>query len=266
MKKSTLIILAMLMAANAFAFVTVAKSDQIASKQLSFEQFMHLSPQEIQNKTGQKLSFTEKLGLKLFQYKLKKALRKTPPECSKIVMKDGDIIEANVLQITPTEIKYKRCGKPNDPELVIYKKDVLSVKAADGEIIFRNTGNNNDNNNNGNNGNNNNNGNNGNNNNNRDNNYGTGNNSSGNNNSNEPKTEGNALAGMICSIAGLVLSFSILGLACGIVGLILSIIGRKKISNDTKRFKGKGLAMAGIICGIIACAIYALILSAAAAA
>ena len=69
-------------------------------------------------------------------------------DCSQIVLKSGDIIQANIIQITPTEIKYKRCGKPNDPEISISKKEVLSVKAADGDVIYRNdnkSANNNDN-------------------------------------------------------------------------------------------------------------------------
>jgi Domain of unknown function (DUF4190) len=246
MKKSALLAFLFLMVTHTtFAFVTMANSYKINQKTVLFDNFMRFSPQEIQNQTGQKLGIFEKLGFKIIQRKLKKMGVNNPPECSKIVMKDGDVIEANVLQITPTEIKYKRCGKPNDPEIVVNKKDVLSIKAADGEIIFRNLGNNSPNettntptN--------------------RDNNYGT--NATQNTNSNEPKLEGNALAGMICGILGVLFLGGILSLALGITGLVLSLIGRRKINNDPKRYKGKGMALAGLICGIVACGLFALAL------
>jgi hypothetical protein len=57
--------------------------------------------------------------------------------CSLILLKNGDIIQANITQISEAEIKYKRCGKPNDPEMIIRKKGVLSVKTSDGETIYR---------------------------------------------------------------------------------------------------------------------------------
>jgi Domain of unknown function (DUF4190) len=246
MRRITFLIYAFLMMVNT-AFAVVKTNDtQTNKQQMTFMEFVYSSPKEIEAKTGKKLNFFQRMGLKMLQKKMQRALKQQGDNCSKIVMKDGDIIEANIIQISPTEIKYKRCGKPNDPELVIYKKDVLSVKTADGEIIFRNTNNNvntDDSNNN-----------------NRDKNYGT-TDRSNNNNSNEPKLEGNALAGMICGVMGLVLGFSILGLACGVVGIVLSIIGMNKIKRDPKKYKGKGLALAGLICGIAACAFYALVLT-----
>jgi Domain of unknown function (DUF4190) len=244
MRRITCLIYAFLMMVNT-AFAVVKTNDaQTNKQQMSFMEFVYSSPKEIETKTGKKLNFFQRMGLKMLQKKMQKALKQQGDNCSKIVMKDGDIIEANIIQISPTEIKYKRCGKPNDPELVIYKKDVLSVKTADGEIIFRNTNNNantDENNNN-----------------NRDKNYGT-DDRNNNNNSNEPKLEGNALAGMICGIMGLVLGFNLIGLAAGVVGIILSIIGINKIKREPKKYKGRGLALAGLICGIAACAFFLLV-------
>jgi hypothetical protein len=240
MKKNLLTFMAFLLMTNAAsAFMIEVNSSPKASNSLAVNTYFELSATEFEQQTGKKLTFFQKIGLKTLNRTLQKQL---PPECSKIVMKDGDIIEANIIQISPTEIKYKRCGKPNDPELVIYKKDVLSVKAADGEIIFRNTeasnnANNSSNNNNNNNSNNNN-----------------------SDNSNEQKADGSAIAGMICGILGVVLLGSILGLASGIVGIVLSLMGRRKIQRDPKRLKGKGMALAGLICGIVACGLFALAL------
>lgn len=244
MKKITLLLIAFFTLVNT-AFAIIGTGTKSAAKQqMSFTEFMYLSPKEVQERTGKKLNFFQKIGLKIVQKKMQKALAKQGDNCAKIVMKDGDIIEANIIQISPTEVKYKRCGKPNDPELVIYKKDVLSIKTADGEIIYRNTNPNPETVNNGN----------------RDTNYGTteSNNSSS---SNEPKMEGNSLAGMICGIMGLLLGFTYLGLAAGIVSIILSIIGMKHVNENPKKFKGKGMALAGLICGIVACAVFTLVLT-----
>lgn len=247
MRRITCLIYAFLILANT-AFAVVKTNDtQTNKQQMTFTEFVYSSPKEIEVKTGKKLNFFQRIGLKMLQKKMQKAMQQQGDNCSKIVMKDGDIIEANIIQISPNEIKYKRCGKPNDPELVIYKKDVLSIKTADGEIIFRNTNNNSntdDSNNN-----------------NRDKNFGTDdrNNTNNTNNSNEPKLEGNALAGMICGILGLVLGFSLIGLAAGVVGIVLSIIGMNKIKREPKKYKGRGMALAGLICGIAACAFYVLV-------
>jgi hypothetical protein len=45
-----------------------------------------------------------------------------------IVLRDGNIIEAKVTEITPTEIKYKRSNNLNGPTIVIDKADVLSIR------------------------------------------------------------------------------------------------------------------------------------------
>ena len=103
-------------------------------------------------------------------------------DCAQIVMKNGDIIQADIIQITPTDIKYKRCGKPNDPEMVLYKKDVLSIKGTDGDIIYRNDNKGNE--------------------------------------TSEVKTEGLAIAGFILSILGLFTGIAaIVGIILSAIGL-----------------------------------------------
>ena len=54
-----------------------------------------------------------------------------------IVLKNGNMIEANVLEISPTEIKYKRFDHLDGPTIVILVTDVLSIRYENGrtEII-----------------------------------------------------------------------------------------------------------------------------------
>lgn len=60
-------------------------------------------------------------------------------DCVQLIFRRGDTIQVEILQINPKEIKYKHCGRPNDPEIIILKKDVFQIKAADGFIIFSST-------------------------------------------------------------------------------------------------------------------------------
>lgn len=66
-------------------------------------------------------------------------------------------------------------------------------------------------------------------------------------NGDEPKTNGLALTGFICSLVG----FFLFGFILGVLALIFSAIGLGKINKDTSKWKGKGMAIAGIIIGAI---------------
>lgn len=183
------------------------------------------------------LSFKDRFLLKVLQFKVKHFASKSlifngmPGDCAKIVLKDGDVIEANIIQISPIEVKYKRCGKPNDPETILYKKDILSIKAADGEIIYRNTGNT------------------------------TARRTDTPTSNDEASYNGYAIAGFVTGLCGLIVSAFWLGLASAIVGIVLSYMGLKQIKANPSEYKGKGLARAGLILGIIACGLFLLALA-----
>lgn len=72
--------------------------------------------------------------------------------------------------------------------------------------------------------------------------------------------KGQAIAGFVLSLVGLVLGFmsgvfSIIALPTAIVGLVLAIVGGKKLkANDQK----SGIATAGLVIGIIAVVISAI--------
>lgn len=73
--------------------------------------------------------------------------------------------------------------------------------------------------------------------------------------------KGQAIAGLVLGIVSLVLSFfggwlSIIALPAAIVGLVLSVVGGKKMrAND----QSTGLATAGLVIGIIAVVITAIL-------
>ena len=58
-----------------------------------------------------------------------------------IVLKNGNMIEAKVIEISPTEIRYKRFDNLEGPTIVILATDVLSIRYENGttEIINANT-------------------------------------------------------------------------------------------------------------------------------
>lgn len=64
---------------------------------------------------------------------------------------------------------------------------------------------------------------------------------------NDKRMSGMAVAGFIVSLLGLFL----FGILMGLIGIIFSAIGLAKINKNQDKFKGKGLAVAGLIIGII---------------
>ncbi|MBQ7358159.1 MAG: hypothetical protein IJW65_05415 [Clostridia bacterium] len=72
--------------------------------------------------------------------------------------------------------------------------------------------------------------------------------------------KGQAIAGFVVSIVGLVLgfmsgAFSLLGLPAAIVGLVLSVVGRKKL---VAAEQPAGIGTAGLVVGIVAVVISAI--------
>jgi hypothetical protein len=164
-----------------------------------------------------KWSFKDRVLLKILAFKMKHLDRKSlifkeiPGECSKIVLKDGNVIEAN-------------------PETILYKNDILRIIASDGETIFISTGNKTT----------------------------RPSSTSVSGASDSPSFEGYSIAALVTGICGLLLYGSWLGLAAGICGIVFGYIGMKRINSNPEMYKGKNLARAGLITGIIACALFAL--------
>ena len=64
---------------------------------------------------------------------------------------------------------------------------------------------------------------------------------------NEAVTDGMAIAGFVTGV----LSLLLFGFILGILGIIFSAVGLKRIRQEPEKRKGRGLAIAGLVCGII---------------
>lgn len=205
---------------------------------LSIRQFAESSGSELEALLGKKLSWKERLVFKILKKKFRKAIQENPAlgdipmdnrlfaPCSKIKLHTGEVIEADIVQITSTRVVYRKCGRPNAPEIDIPKSDVSRIEGPDGALLFKDTGrkkvdDNND----------------------ADDYYG------------EPKTEKNATLALIFAICG-VFFFPFM-----IVGLILGFKSLRKIRQYPERYKGEGLAIAAITIGFVYIALVVLALA-----
>ena len=73
--------------------------------------------------------------------------------------------------------------------------------------------------------------------------------------------KGIAITGMVLGILSIILFFtSWVAMIIGIAGIILSIITLKKANKDPKNYGGRGMAIAGIICGAVGLVLAAVVL------
>lgn len=167
-------------------------------------------------------------------------LQKKQLGCDTIFLKDGTVIAARVLEIGPRQIKYRYCSGPDQETRFLPKAALVRITYANGtsekfdyaeSIPTTNT-------------------------------FGA-----------EPKMNGFALAGFILALAtypmAVIALFAFLSIVFGggsfaaalavvlitfltwLLGLIFSIVGIAQISNDRTRYRGKGLAIAGLILALI---------------
>jgi hypothetical protein len=136
-----------------------------------------------------------------------------PLECDIIVCKNGDEIEAKILEIGIKEIKYKRCDNQEGPTISILNSSVLMIKYPNGtkDIIK----------------------------------------SSSNNEDEEPKLNVYALFSLIFGILSLLTVFG--GLIFGTLAIIFSEQTYKELRKENEKFKSNSAnwAKAGKILGII---------------
>ena len=65
------------------------------------------------------------------------------------------------------------------------------------------------------------------------------------------RTDGLAIASLICGIVGIVCFFLCLGVILGPAGAIMGFISRQRIASSGGTLGGGGLALAGLILGIV---------------
>lgn len=182
-----------------------------------------MSNRDIEAITGKKLTLKEKAGLYLFRKQFRKKNKPyfhdaaiSNDDCFTMYLKNGDVLEVKVIQITTTEIKYQRCNKPGDPEIIIAKTDVFSIKDSKGDAIYSS----------------------------KDESWKKG------NGARDGETDKLALASGITGIAALTLGFLFwpVGLAAGIAAGIMGIMAMGRFKTN-RNLRGEGWAITGITAG-----------------
>lgn len=86
------------------------------------------------------------MALKTAERRLRKAFKKhawavTLPgdsvrPCGYVVLYPGERVEAELLEISATEVTYRLCGKPGATPVTRHKREVLAVVAPNGDELF----------------------------------------------------------------------------------------------------------------------------------
>ncbi len=182
-----------------------------------------MSNKDIEKLTGKKLTIKEKAGLFILRRKAIKNGRlhaqnmaDWEDKCFSMYLKNGDVIEVKLIQISTSEIKYKRCNKPDDPEIIIAKTDVFTIKDSNGEAIYSS----------------------------KDESWKNGNVAA------DGVTDKLALASGITGIAAVTLGLLIwpVGLAAAIAAGVMGIIALNRFKKNPK-LRGEGWAITGIVAG-----------------
>jgi hypothetical protein len=156
-----------------------------------------------------------------------------PPGCDQIVLRNGDVIEAKVKEVGVNEIRYKKCDRQDGPDYTISKRDILSIKYSNGEVERFNASS-------------------------------TAASPSQSNSSNNrqsydsptnqqndgPRTD--AFAIVAISAGGLAVLTGLGSFLFAAVAVVFGAMSISRIRKQPGRYKGKGLAVAGMVLGIVA--------------
>ena len=144
----------------------------------------------------------------------------TDGDCDNIIFKNGEELDAKVVEITTEVVKYKRCDNLEGPLISVSKNEIFMIRYKNGtkELFKENT-------------------------------------KSSFESENEKtflkKTEPAALSSMITAIVGGLIPISVIGIILVVLALILSFIGLTRISKEPDKLKGKGFAIAGFVLGVL---------------
>ncbi|RRB10965.1 DUF4190 domain-containing protein [Larkinella knui] len=165
------------------------------------------------------------------QVKRKRLGRSVPPSCDQIVLRNGDVIEAKIKEVGVNEIKYKKCDRQDGPDYTISKRDVLSIKYTNGDVERFNAT--------------------------------TSSSSSSSSRSsydsptngqqNGPRTDPFAIVAI--ATGGLAILTGYGAFLLGAAAIVFGALSLSRIRKEPGRFKGKGLALGGMIAGIVSAGI-----------
>lgn len=166
--------------------------------------------------------------------------KSVPPGCDQIVLRNGDVVDAKIKEVGVNEIRYKKCDRQDGPDYTISKRDVLSIKYSNGEVERFNTASTQSNN----------------------------NSSSGNRRSYDsptnrqndgPRTDPFAIVSLATGAVALVGGYG--GLLLVAAAIVFGAISLTRIKREPDRFKGRGLALAGLIAGVVVGGLIILVLA-----
>lgn len=145
------------------------------------------------------------------------------PDCDQIVLRNGDVVSAKVKEVGVTEIRYKKCDRLDGPDYTVLKRDILSIKYANGEIERFTTAVNSSNNN-------------------------SSYNAPGSQNDG-PRTDPFAIVAL--AAGGLAIFAGLGSFLLGAGAVVFGALSITRIRKEPGRFKGRGMALAGMILGIV---------------
>ena len=142
--------------------------------------------------------------------------------CDRLTLKNGDELAVKVLEITETEVKYKKCDFPDGPTISISKSRVFMIVYSNGsKEVFNST----------------------------DERFET---TDPNPVPSDTKLNTLSVVGLVFSILAILTSVvPILGWLFGILGIIMGSAALGQIAREPNKFHGKGFAVAAIILGIV---------------
>ena len=162
-----------------------------------------------------------------------------PPGCDQIVLRNGDVVDAKIKEVGVDQIRYKKCDRQDGPDYTISKRDVLSIKYSNGEVERFNASSTQSNN----------------------------NSSSGsrqsydsptNRQNNGPRTDPFAIVAIATGAVAVLTGYG--AFLLGAVAIIFGALSLTRIRKEPGRFKGRGLAIAGMVAGLVSAGVILLYL------
>ncbi|GAB3783088.1 hypothetical protein GCM10028818_40290 [Spirosoma horti] len=167
------------------------------------------------------------------QSKRTRSAKPAPPQCDQIVLRNGDVIEAKIKEVGVNEIKYKKCERPDGPDYTISKRDVLSIKYSTGDVErFNSAANPSSSSSSG---------------------GRTSYNSPTNSQDDGPRTDPFAIVAI--ATGGLAILTGYGAFLLGAAAIVFGALSLSRIRKEPARFKGKGLALGGMIAGLVSAAV-----------